>query len=109
VALKKQIYNFDKLLGVHAHLRAVWENNFYSFYPFTRPNQLKNHCLGYTGNSEIANLIKSPFKTQHNSPELLLTENAYELNISIKKLQHDVAKALKDEKFNLYSFVDTYV
>ncbi|SDP94373.1 LAO/AO transport system kinase [Mucilaginibacter sp. OK268] len=68
------------------------------------------------GIQEIANFIKSPVKTQHSRRELLLTEKAYKLiqqkltqHIDKKKLQHDVAKALKDEKFNLYSFVDTYV
>ncbi|MBB6130861.1 hypothetical protein HDF22_005006 [Mucilaginibacter lappiensis] len=29
--------------------------------------------------------------------------------IDKKKLQPDAAEALTDEKFNLYSFVDTYV
>lgn len=68
------------------------------------------------GIQEIADFIKSPVKTQHNRRELLLTEKAYKLiqqkltqHIDKKKLQHDVTKALKDEKFNLYSFVDTYV
>jgi len=68
------------------------------------------------GIHEIANFIKSPAKTQHNRRELLLTEKAYKLiqqklmqHIDKKKLQHDVVEALKDEKFNLYSFVDTYV
>jgi len=68
------------------------------------------------GVREIADFIKSPVKTQHRRRELLLTEKAYKLiqqkltqHIDKKKLQHDVAKASKDEKFNLYSFVDTYV
>jgi LAO/AO transport system kinase len=68
------------------------------------------------GIGEVAAFIKSEEKGHHKRRELLLTEKAYKLiqqkltqHIDKKKLQHEVAEALKDEKFNLYSFVDTYV
>jgi LAO/AO transport system kinase len=48
--------------------------------------------------------------------ELLLTQKAYHIiqhkrmaGINKKKLQQDIAKALKKDGFNLYAFIDTYI
>jgi LAO/AO transport system kinase len=48
--------------------------------------------------------------------ELLLTQKAYHIiqhkrmaGINKKKLQQDIAEALKKEGFNLYAFIDTYI
>jgi LAO/AO transport system kinase len=69
-----------------------------------------------SGISEIAAFINSSTNTRNKRHELLMTEKAYKLiqqrlmqHIDKKKLQHDITEALTDKKFNLYSFVDTYV
>lgn len=68
------------------------------------------------GIAEVAAFIRSSASLSNNRRELLMTEKAYKLiqqkltqHIDKKKLLKDVAKALTDKKFNLYSFVDTYV
>ncbi|UOE50569.1 methylmalonyl Co-A mutase-associated GTPase MeaB [Mucilaginibacter sp. SMC90] len=68
------------------------------------------------GLDKIAAFINQPNLKQNNRRKLLLTEKVYKLiqqkmmsGIDKKKLQHDIAEALIDSNFNLYSFVDTYV
>lgn len=68
------------------------------------------------GIDNIAAFIKQLNLKQNNRRKLLLTEKVYKLiqqkmmsGIDKKKLQHDIAEALIDSNFNLYSFVDTYV
>lgn len=80
------------------------------------PPVFKTVASQASGIAEVEAFIKSSANLPHKRRELLMTEKAYKLiqqkltqHIDKKKLQHDVAKALSDKKFNLYSFVDTYV
>jgi LAO/AO transport system kinase len=68
------------------------------------------------GVNEVAEFIKLAANTKNERRELLMTEKAYKLiqqkltqHIDKKKLQQNVAEALNQKGFNLYSFVDTYV
>jgi LAO/AO transport system kinase len=68
------------------------------------------------GIDEITNFILSQPQIKNSRRELLLTQKAYNIiqqkmmaGINKKKLQQDIAKALKVEGFNLYSFVDNYI
>jgi LAO/AO transport system kinase len=68
------------------------------------------------GIDEITNFILSQPQIKNSRRELLLTQKAYNIiqqkmmtGINKKKLQQDIAKALKAEGFNLYSFVDNYI
>jgi LAO/AO transport system kinase len=81
-----------------------------------QPPVFKTIASQASGINEVIGFIKSSANIQNKRRELLLTEKAYKLiqqkltqHIDRKKLQHDVAEAFKDKKFNLYSFVDTYV
>ncbi len=65
--------------------------------------------------TEVADFIKASANLKNSRRELLLTEKAYKLiqhkltqHIDKKKLQLDVAEALTNKKFNLYSFVYEY-
>jgi LAO/AO transport system kinase len=67
------------------------------------------------GIDEITNFILSQPQIKNNRRELLLTQKAYNIiqqkmmaGINKKKLQQDIAKALKVEGFNLYSFIENY-
>jgi LAO/AO transport system kinase len=77
---------------------------------------LKTIASQNEGINEVAALLKQPVLTQNNRRDLLMTEKAYRLiqqkkmqDIDKKKLRQDITEALYGEKFNLYSFVDTYV
>jgi LAO/AO transport system kinase len=68
------------------------------------------------GIDEITNFILSRPQIKNSRRELLLTQKAYNIiqqkmmaGINKKKLEQDIAKALKVEGFNLYSFVDNYI
>ncbi|MDB5061726.1 MAG: transport system kinase [Mucilaginibacter sp.] len=68
------------------------------------------------GIDAITNFILSRPQIKNSRRELLLTQKAYNIiqqkmmaGINKKKLQQDIAKALKVEGFNLYSFVDNYI
>ncbi|MDN5285059.1 MAG: meaB [Mucilaginibacter sp.] len=81
-----------------------------------QPPVFKTIASQANGINEVATFIKSTTNTLHKRHELLMTEKAYKLiqqrlmrHIDKKKLQHDITEALTDKKFNLYSFVDTYV
>jgi len=70
----------------------------------------------HSGIEAIASFVKHFAYLDHKRRELLLTEKAYQLiqhkfmqHIDKKKLQHDLAEALTDERFNLYNFVAAYV
>lgn len=67
------------------------------------------------GIDEIAKLITSGANTTNSRRELLLTQKAYNLiqqnrmaGVDKKKLQQDIAEALKEEGFNLYLFIEGY-
>lgn len=68
------------------------------------------------GIDNITAFIQQTDLAQNNRRKLLLTEKVYKLiqqkmmaAVDKKKLQLDIAEALKGGNFNLYSFVDTYV
>jgi len=68
------------------------------------------------GISEVIDFIKSKSSAKNSRKELLLSEKAYQIirqkrmaGIDKKKLQQDIAKALSDEDFNLYKFLEEYV
>jgi len=65
------------------------------------------------GINEVADFILTAKDIKNTRKEFLLTEKAYKLiqqkrmaDIDKKKLQQDIAKALKTEGFNLYHFVE---
>jgi LAO/AO transport system kinase len=67
------------------------------------------------GIDDIANFILSNTNIKNSRKELLLSQKAYNIiqqqkmaGINKKKLQHDIAKALIEPGFNLYTFVKTY-
>lgn len=67
------------------------------------------------GIDEITNFILSQAQIKNSRKELLLTQKAYNIiqqkmmaGINKKKLQQDIAKALKVEGFNLYAFIENY-
>lgn len=67
------------------------------------------------GIDEITNFILSQPQIKNSRKELLLTQKAYNIiqqkmmaGINKKKLQQDIAKALKVEGFNLYAFIENY-
>ncbi|MDB5005321.1 MAG: hypothetical protein JWQ34_3546 [Mucilaginibacter sp.] len=67
------------------------------------------------GINEVADFISSAKNIKNTRKEFLLTEKAYKLiqqkrmeGVDKKKLQQDIAKALNDERFNLYSFVEAF-
>jgi len=68
------------------------------------------------GIDAITNSILSRPQIKNSRRELLLTQKVYNIiqqnkmaGIDKKKLQQDIAKALKSEKFNMYSFASEYV
>ena len=80
------------------------------------PPVFKTIASQANGVKEVADFVGSAANTPHTRRELLMTEKAYKLiqqkltqHIDKKKLQQNIAEALTDKKFNLYSFVDTYV
>ncbi|PWK80203.1 LAO/AO transport system kinase [Mucilaginibacter oryzae] len=82
----------------------------------THPPVLKTSAAQSEGIHELAAEIKEVGLTENIRRNLLMTEKAYRLiqqkkmkSIDKKKLRQDIAEALYSEKFNLYSFVDTYV
>lgn len=67
-----------------------------------------------SGINEVADFILTTKDIKNTRKEFLLTEKAYKLiqqkrmaGIDKKKLQQDLAEALKNEGFNLYNFVET--
>lgn len=81
-----------------------------------QPSIFKTTALQNQGIDNVAAFIQQANLTQNNRRKLLLTEKVYKLiqqkmmaGVDKKKLQLDIAEALKDGNFNLYSFVDTYV
>jgi LAO/AO transport system kinase len=81
-----------------------------------QPSIFKTTALQNQGIDNVAAFIQQANLTQNNRRKLLLTEKVYKLiqqkmmaGVNKKKLQLDIAEALKDGNFNLYSFVDTYV
>ena len=65
------------------------------------------------GVDEVIDFITSSSQIENSRKAMLLAEKAYRLiqqkrmaDVDKKKLQQEIAKALKDENFNLYSFVD---
>lgn len=81
-----------------------------------QPPVLKTVASKNEGIPELAALLKQPITTENKRRDLLMTEKAYRLiqqrkmkSIDKKKLRQDITEALYSEKFNLYSFVDTYV
>ena len=67
------------------------------------------------GIDEITNFILSQPQIKNSRRELLLTQKAYNIiqqkmmaGINKKKLQQDIAKALKVEGFNLYVFISNF-
>jgi LAO/AO transport system kinase len=65
------------------------------------------------GLKEVTDFIVSGLPKKNKRKEILLAERAYRIiqqkrmaNIDKKKLQQEIAKALADPAFNLYSFVD---
>lgn len=68
------------------------------------------------GIQEVINFIKASSELKNKRRDLLLAEKAYKIiqqqrmaDIDKKKLRQDIAKALIDPGFNLYSFVDEYL
>lgn len=68
------------------------------------------------GIDEVIGFIKSKSPVKNSRKELLLGEKAYQLirqkrmaGIDKKKLQQDIAEALKDESFNLYAFLSKWL
>jgi LAO/AO transport system kinase len=81
-----------------------------------QPPIFKTTASQNKGIDNIAAFIQRANLTQNNRRKLLLTEKVYKLiqqkmmvGVDKKKLQLDIAEALKGGNFNLYSFVDTYV
>lgn len=81
-----------------------------------QPPIFKTTASQNQGIDNIAAFIQQANLTQNNRRRLLLTEKVYKLiqqkmmaGVDKKKLQLDIAEALKSGKFNLYTFVDTYV
>ncbi|MBK0381231.1 methylmalonyl Co-A mutase-associated GTPase MeaB [Mucilaginibacter segetis] len=67
------------------------------------------------GITELSNFITEQPTKNRNRHEVLLTQKAYHLiqqkrmaGIDKKKLQQEIAKALTEPGFNLYTFVETY-
>ena len=67
------------------------------------------------GIDEMTDFILSHSKIKNSRRELLLTQKAYHIiqqkmmaGINKKKLQQDIAKALKVEGFNLYVFISNF-
>ena len=67
------------------------------------------------GIEEVVDFITSAPNHKNKRKELLLAEKAYKIiqqkrmsDVDKKKLQHDLAKALSVQGFNLYSFVEGY-
>ena len=65
------------------------------------------------GVDEVIDFITSSSQIENSRKAMLLAEKAYRLiqqkrmaDVDKKKLQQEITKALKDENFNLYSFVD---
>ena len=65
------------------------------------------------GVDEVIDFITSSSQLENSRKAMLLAEKAYRLiqqkrmaDVDKKKLQQEITKALKDENFNLYSFVD---
>ena len=65
-----------------------------------------------TGIDEVINFIRSNTNKRNSRKQLLLAEKAYRIiqqkrmaGIDKKKLQQDIAKALKEPGFNLYKFI----
>ncbi|HEX8020618.1 methylmalonyl Co-A mutase-associated GTPase MeaB [Mucilaginibacter sp.] len=81
-----------------------------------QPSIFKTTASQNQGVDDIVAFIQQANLPQNNRRKLLLTEKVYKLiqqkmmaGIDKKKLQLDIAEALKNGSFNLYSFVDTYV
>ncbi|MGZ3834331.1 MAG: ArgK/MeaB family GTPase, partial [Mucilaginibacter sp.] len=75
----------------------------------------KTIALQNDGINGVVNFILSSARIKNNRRELLLAQKAYKLiqqkrmaDIDKAKLQDDVATALVDPQFNLYSFVEKY-
>jgi len=82
----------------------------------SQPPVFKTVASQAEGMQEVAEFIRLAANVKNERRELLMTEKAYKLiqqkltqHIDKKKLQQDVAEALNQKGFNLYSFVDTYV
>jgi len=68
-----------------------------------------------SGIDEVIAFIRSNTGKKNSRKQLLLAEKAYRIiqqkrmaGIDKKKLQQDIAKALEDPNFNLYSFIEKY-
>jgi LAO/AO transport system kinase len=77
---------------------------------------LKTVATTGEGIDEVVDLILSAGNIKNTRKEFLLSEKAYKLiqqkrmaGIDKKKLQQDIAEAMGDEGFNLYSFVDGFI
>jgi len=69
-----------------------------------------------TGISDVISFIQSKSSATNTRKELLLAEKAYQIirqkrmaGIDKKKLQQDIAGALKDDGFNLYTFLSEWL
>lgn len=81
-----------------------------------QPPIFKTTASQSQGIDSVAAFIQQGNLTQSDRRKLLLTEKVYKLIqekmmafVDKKKLQLDIAEALKNGDFNMYSFVDTYV
>lgn len=81
-----------------------------------QPPIFKTTALQNQGIDDVTAFIQKANLIQNTRRRVLLTEKVYKLiqqkvmaGIDKKKLQLDIAEALKNRNFNLYSFVDTYV
>jgi LAO/AO transport system kinase len=78
------------------------KNDLPIFKTIASKNDVTDYMLAATGKNQLK--------------ELLLTQKAYHIiqhkrmaGINKKKLQQDIAEALKKDGFNLYAFIDTYI
>jgi LAO/AO transport system kinase len=77
---------------------------------------LKTIASQDTGINEVIDFIKTSPGLKNKRKEFLLAEKAYKIiqqkrmaDVDKKKLQQSIAKALNDEGFNLYAFVEKYL
>jgi LAO/AO transport system kinase len=96
----------------------LFANNLKKIIHQSKERQLpvfKTIASGNVGIDEVVDFISSSSNQKNSRKELLLAEKAYKIiqekrmaGIDKKKLQGGIAKALNDEGFNLYSFIENY-
>jgi LAO/AO transport system kinase len=97
----------------------LFANNLKKIVDQKKENQVpvfKTTAVHDEGIGEVINFIVSGSHLKNKNKEILLAEKAYKIiqekrmtGLDKKKLRHDIAIALSQPEFNLYSFVDGYI